>query len=92
MEATLTTFVTGLMAAAIVGIVKMVLNLKDDLKDFKREVERDFARNYDMEKAIVGALQPFAREMAGMASQLSAVQKNMNTLLDRWDIPPSQRA
>lgn len=92
MEATLTTFVTGLMAAAIVGIVKMVLNLKDDLKDFKREVERDFARNYDMERAISSALQPFAREMAGMASQLQAVQKNINVLLDRWDIPPAHRA
>lgn len=92
MEATLTTFVTGLMAAAIVGIVKMVLNLKDDLKDFKREVERDFARNYDMERAISSALQPFAREMAGMATQLQAVQKNISVLLDRWDIPPVQRA
>lgn len=92
MEATLTTFVTGLMAAAIVGIVKMVLSLKDDLKDFKREVERDFARNYDMERAISSALQPFAREMAGMATQLNAVQKNIAVLLDRWEIPPTHRA
>lgn len=96
MEASFTSFAIAILAAVAVGVGRIALKAQDDLRDFKREVEREFQRKEglkaDIRDAVNSAFAPLNEKVEGILDEQERQSRNMGILLDKFHVPAVDRA
>lgn len=96
MDPAFTPWALGFLSVVCGELFRRVIGARDELNNFKREVEKEFQRKdglkADIKEAVSAAFSPLNEKIEGILDEQERSARNMSILLDKFHVPAVDRA